>query len=246
MPATRAEALAAGDPVTAGNHNSLGRCHRSIGDDAVRRVDPDRASDIARHLRGVGCEDRALIDEPAGARVRFAELFQHLHVGRQVDLGAADGTRNQQFEKTGGRQRLKKQPWQLPILLGLIGAGSDGRGHLLRGVKRRLSLSLGHGFASSQRREILAVSKPETKKRLPRDDRVLLRHRSRLSIRCASERLPLLQRDLNAYRNSWIAFPGVLWPTGEIQSASSAAGHEIRHHNRDNLPRMLPGVAFEY
>jgi len=90
----------------------------------------------------------------AGARVGFAELFQNLHVVRQVDLGAADSTRNQQLEKAGGRQRLKKQPRQLAILLDLIGAGSDGRGHLLRGVKRRLSLSRAHGSVSRQRREV--------------------------------------------------------------------------------------------
>ena len=36
---------------------------------------------------------------------------------------------------------------------------------------------------------VIAVSKPQAKKRLSRDDRVLLRHRNRLNVRCASEKL---------------------------------------------------------
>jgi hypothetical protein len=99
----------------------------------------------SRHSSRVGREDRALIDDPAGARVSFAEFFQYLNVSRQVDLGAAYGARNQQLEKTGGGQSLKKPPRQLPIRLDLIGVGSDGGGQLLRGVERRSSPSGSHG-----------------------------------------------------------------------------------------------------
>src|SRR2546425_286654 len=53
MPATRAEALAAGDPVAARDDDRRGARGRTVSDDAARRVDPDRASDVARRL-GLG------------------------------------------------------------------------------------------------------------------------------------------------------------------------------------------------
>src|SRR5262249_60154655 len=81
MPATRAESLAAGDPIPAWDHDRLCRRKGRVRHDAARRVDPDQASDVARHSRRVGCEARALIDNPAGAGVGFADFFEHLDVG---------------------------------------------------------------------------------------------------------------------------------------------------------------------
>ncbi len=121
VPATRAEALAAADPIAARHHDRLGRWHRRVRDDAARRVDPDQASDVARHSRRVGREDRALIDDPAGAGVGFAELLEHLDVGRQVDLRAAQSARQRQLEQAGVGQRLEQRPRQLPVGLDLIG-----------------------------------------------------------------------------------------------------------------------------
>src|SRR5438034_4789026 len=145
MPATRAEALAAGDPVAARDDDRRGARGRTVSDDAARRVDPDRASDVARHSCRVGCEDGALVDRPGGARVRLAELLDHLDVGRQVELGAAEGAWQRQVEQPGVRQRLEERPRELPCGLDLVGAGPDLRSQLLCGVERRLGLGGTHG-----------------------------------------------------------------------------------------------------
>src|SRR3989449_432628 len=145
MPATRAEALAAGDPVAARDDDRRGARGRTVGDDAARRVDPDRASDVARHSCRVGREDGALVDRPGGARVRLAELLDHLDVGRQVELGAAEGAWQRKVEQPGVRQRLEERPRELACGLDLIGAGPDLRSQLLCGVERRLGLGGTHG-----------------------------------------------------------------------------------------------------
>src|SRR5436309_12543328 len=145
MPATGAEALAAGDPVAARDADRRSARGRTVGDDAARRVDPDRASDVARHSCRVGREDGALVDRPGGARVRLAELLDHLDVGRQVELGAPEGAWQRQVEQPGGRQRLEERPRELPCGLDLVGAGPDLRSQLLCGVERRLGLGGTHG-----------------------------------------------------------------------------------------------------
>src|SRR5437016_9935232 len=145
MPATRAEALAAGDPVAARDDDRRGARGRTVSDDAARRVDPDRASDVARHSCRVGREDGALVDRPGGARVRLAELLDHLDVGRQVELGAAEGAWQRQVEQPGVRQRLEERPREFPCGLDLVGARPDLRGQLLCGVERRLGLGGTHG-----------------------------------------------------------------------------------------------------
>src|SRR5881628_599060 len=145
MPATRAEALAAGDPVAARDADRRSARGRTVGDDAARRVDPDRASDVARHSCRVGREDGALVDRPGGARVRLAELLDHLDVGRQVELGAAEGAWQRQVEQPGVRQRLEERPRELPCGLDLVSARPDLRGQLPCGVERRLGLGGTHG-----------------------------------------------------------------------------------------------------
>src|SRR2546429_1404546 len=145
MPAPRAEALAAGDPVAARDDDRRGARGRTVGDDAARRVDPDRASDVARHSCRVGREDGALVDRPGRARVRLAELLDHLDVGRQVERGAPEGARQREVEQPGVRQRLEERPRELACGLDLIGAGPDLRSQLLCGVERRLGLGGTHG-----------------------------------------------------------------------------------------------------
>src|ERR1700740_3441700 len=44
---TRAKAVAAGDTIAAGHRDNLSRRDWRIGDDAVPRIDPDQASDVA-------------------------------------------------------------------------------------------------------------------------------------------------------------------------------------------------------
>jgi hypothetical protein len=144
MPATRAESLAAGDPVPPRHHDCLSCRKRRVRDDAAWRVDPDQARDVMRHPRRVGCEDRTLIDDPAGAGVGFTDLLEHLRVGGQIDLGPAQGPWKRQLEQAGVGQRLKERPRQLPLGLDLIGAGSDHRRQLSCGVERGLSLGGGH------------------------------------------------------------------------------------------------------
>ena len=144
MPATRAESLAAGDAVPARHHDCLSCRKRRVRDDAAWRIDPDQASDVMRHPCSIGREDRALIDDPAGAGVGFADLLEHLDVGRQIDLRAAQGARKRQLEQAGVGQRFEERLRQLPVGLDLIGAGSDHGRELSCGVERRLSLGGGH------------------------------------------------------------------------------------------------------
>src|SRR4029434_9952722 len=88
MPATGAESLAAGDPVSARHYDCLSCRKRCVRDDAAWRVDPDQTSDVTRHARSISREDRALIDDPAGAVIGFPDLLEHLHVCRQVHMRA--------------------------------------------------------------------------------------------------------------------------------------------------------------
>src|SRR5688572_624749 len=148
MPASRAEALTAGDTVPAGNGDRLRRRKGRVRDDAVWRVDPNQARDVTRHARRIGREDRALIDDPTGAGVGFADLLEHLDVGRQIDLYATEGARKRQLEQAGVGQRLEERSRQFPVGLDLIGAGSDHGDQLSCGVERRSSLGGGHSFVS--------------------------------------------------------------------------------------------------
>ena len=125
VPATGAEALAAGDPVTARHHDRLAGRGGAVGNDAARRVDPDRACDLPRHPGRIGREDPTLVDDPAGARVGLGQLLDHLDVARQVELQTAHGARQRQPEQPGVGQRLEERPRQLPLRLDLIGAGAD-------------------------------------------------------------------------------------------------------------------------
>src|SRR5207247_139936 len=118
-----AEALATRDPVAARHHNRLGGWGGRVCDDAPRRVDPDRASHIARHPGRVGGKDRALIDRPAGAGVGLPELLDHLNVGRQVELRAAQGAWKGQMEQPGVGQRLEERPRELTRCLDRVGGG---------------------------------------------------------------------------------------------------------------------------
>src|SRR5436309_15843326 len=76
MPASRAEPLTAGDPVPPRNDDRLCRRKGSVRDDAAWRVDPDQACDVTWQSRRIGREDRALIDDPTGAGVGFADLLK--------------------------------------------------------------------------------------------------------------------------------------------------------------------------
>ena len=144
MPATGAEPLAARNAVPARHHDCLSCRKRRVRDDAARRIDPDQASDVARHPGCVGRENRALIDDPAGARVGFTDFLEHLDVGRQIDLRAAQGARQRQLEQARIGQRFEERSRQLPVGLDLIGGGSDHRRQLSCGVERGLSLGGGH------------------------------------------------------------------------------------------------------
>ena len=110
---------------------------RRVRHDAARRVDPDHARDVARHPRRVGREDRALVDDPGGAGVRFPQLFDHLDVGRQVELRAAQGARERQAEQAGVGERLEERARELTRRVGLLGAGPDLGDQLPGGVERR-------------------------------------------------------------------------------------------------------------
>src|SRR5262249_23966915 len=90
--AARAESLPARNAVPAWYHDCLSCGKRRVRGAAAGRIDPDQASDVTRHPRRVGREDRALIDDPAGAGVGFPDLLEHLNIGRQIDLRAAQGT----------------------------------------------------------------------------------------------------------------------------------------------------------
>ena len=96
------------------HHDCLSCRKRRVRDDAAWRVDPDQARDVMRHPRRVGCEDRTLIDDPAGAGVGFTDLLEHLHVGRQIDLGPAQGPWKRQLEQPGVGQRLKERAVATP------------------------------------------------------------------------------------------------------------------------------------
>src|SRR5262249_23969321 len=146
MPAARTEPLTAGDPVPARHHDCLSCGKRRVRDDAAWRIDPDQAGDVTRHPRSVGREDRALIDDPAGAGVGFADLLEHLDRVRQVDLLTAQRTGKRELEQPGVRERLKERLRQLPGGLDLIGAGSDHGSEFSRGVKRRFSFGGSHWF----------------------------------------------------------------------------------------------------
>src|SRR4029434_5343410 len=93
MPAARTESLASGDPVSARHYDCLSCRKRCVRDDAAWRVDPDQTSDVTRHARSIGREDRALINDPAGAGIGFPDLLKYLHIGRQVDFRATQGMR---------------------------------------------------------------------------------------------------------------------------------------------------------
>ena len=134
--AAGAEALAARHAIPAGHHDGGRGGGRRVGDDGARRVDPDRPGDVARHARRVRRVDRALVDAPAGAGVGLAQLLDHLDVGRQVELGAADRARHREMEHPGVGQRLEQRPRQLALGLGLVGAGLDLGRELPRGLER--------------------------------------------------------------------------------------------------------------
>src|SRR4030095_5200195 len=140
------ESLAAGDAVPARHHDCLSCRKRRVRDDAARRIDPDQASDVTRHPCSIGRENRALIDDPAGASVGFADLLEHLDIGRQIDLRAAEGAWKRQLEQAGVGQRFEERARQLSIRLDLISAVSDHGGELSCGVERRFSLGGGHWF----------------------------------------------------------------------------------------------------
>ena len=125
VPGTRAEAVAAGDPVPARLRHHLGRGHGGVGHNAMRCVGPDRPGHLPGHARPVGGEDRALVDDPRGAGIGLAQLLQHLDVGRQIDLDASQGPRQPELEQAGVGHFLEQRPRQLAVRLDLVGAGSD-------------------------------------------------------------------------------------------------------------------------
>ena len=135
--AAGAEALPSGDAIAARHHHRLGGRGRRVGHHRARRIDPDLARHLARHARGVGRVDRALVHAPAGARVGLAELLDHLGVGRQVDLAAADGAGHRHVKDAGVGQRLEQRPRQLALGLDLVGAGADLGRQLAGGFERR-------------------------------------------------------------------------------------------------------------
>src|SRR5438128_5702543 len=133
-----AEALTVGgDAIAAGHDDRLPGGGGRVGDDGARRVDPDLPRGGPRHPRGVRRVDRALVDDPPGARVRLAELLDPLHVGRQVDLAAADGARHREVEQAGVGDRLEERARQLAEPVRLVGAGADLRRQLAGGLERR-------------------------------------------------------------------------------------------------------------
>jgi len=86
--------------------------------------------------RGVGGEDRALVDDPAGAGVGLANLLDHLDVGRQVQLAPAHRAGEHHVEQTGVGQRLEDRRWQHPLGLGVAGVGADHGRELSSGLER--------------------------------------------------------------------------------------------------------------
>ena len=147
--AARAEALAAGDAEATGYDDGRGRGGGGVGDDGARRVDPDRAGDGVRHARGVRGVDRALVDRPRRARVGLAELLDDLHIGRQVELGAAEGARDRHVVEPGVRERLEERARQLALRLDLVGGGADLGGELAGGVHQRSRCGCGHGLVEA-------------------------------------------------------------------------------------------------
>ena len=101
MPAARAEALAARDPVPTRDDDCLCRRGGGVGHHTTWRVDPDRPCELVRHARGVGRKDAALVDHPGGAGICFPELLDHLNIGGQVDLGTAQGAWKRHMEHPG-------------------------------------------------------------------------------------------------------------------------------------------------
>ena len=116
-----------------------------VFDDRARHVDPDLPCDFARHPRGVGSEDRALVEAPARARIGLADLLDHLDVRRQVDLAAADRAWDRHVEQASVRHRLEQRPRQLPLLLDLVGGGADLRDELPCGVQQRAAVGVQGG-----------------------------------------------------------------------------------------------------
>ena len=156
------EALVAGHAVSTGYHDCLCRRRRRVGDDAARRVDPDRARHLTRHAGRKGRKDATLVDNPAGAGVGLAEFFDDLDVSRQVEFRAPQGARQGHVEQPGVRQCLEERARQLPVGVDLVGAGANFRGHFAGGIEQRASLCLQHqswlsimagsnGFAPGQR-----------------------------------------------------------------------------------------------
>ena len=103
MPAARAEALLARDPVPTWDYDRLS-ARDGGGDDAARRIDPDGARDLGRHAGRVGRKDGSLVDRPGGAGVCLPEFLDHLNIGGEVELRAAQSAWQRQMKHPCVRQ----------------------------------------------------------------------------------------------------------------------------------------------
>ena len=115
-------------PVTRYPPGTTTACARrggGVGDDAARRIDPDRARHLGRHPGRIGRKDAALVDHPGGAGVCFAELLDHLNISREVEFRTAQSAWQRQMEHAGVRQGFEERPWEFPRGLDLLGVGAD-------------------------------------------------------------------------------------------------------------------------
>jgi hypothetical protein len=78
-----------------------------------------------RHAGGVGRKDAALVDHPGGAGIGFAKLLDDLNIGREIDLGTAQGARQRHMEQAGVRQGLEQRSWKLALGFNGGRGGSD-------------------------------------------------------------------------------------------------------------------------
>jgi hypothetical protein len=94
------------------------------------------ARDLCRHPRRVGGEHAALVDDPGRAGVGLAELFDHLDVGGQVELGTAERAGEDHVKQAGVGQCGEQRFGQLTFGLGLVSRGADLGRQPARGFER--------------------------------------------------------------------------------------------------------------
>src|SRR6266536_708777 len=112
---------------------------------ATRRFDPDQAGDLSEHAGRVGREDTPLVDAPGRAGIGPSELLDHLDVGRQIELAAAQRARNQQPEQSGVGQRLEEPSWQLTRLFDLLSIRADQGSQFPSYLERRSDVGVSYG-----------------------------------------------------------------------------------------------------